>query len=79
MKTYGGSGFIDPHFFLPRNWLEVSGQLHAFGRFTPGACVRYGTHHRSKLHFNRTHIIHYIYDPGTTKGVSKDCLHISDV
>jgi hypothetical protein len=29
MKTYGGVEGVDPLIFKPRNWMEVSGHLHA--------------------------------------------------
>jgi hypothetical protein len=35
MKTYGVMD-VQIHIFLPRNWLEVSGQLHALAALPPG-------------------------------------------
>jgi hypothetical protein len=36
-----GSGFIDQNFFLPRHYLEVSGQLHASAALPRGKSPRY--------------------------------------
>jgi hypothetical protein len=36
MKTYSGSGGIDPRILWPRQYVEVSGQLHALAALPPG-------------------------------------------